>query len=324
MPIIGLDASCAASPLLTERLALRPLRRADIPAIVRFAGDRDVAAMTARIPHPYTEADAEAWLGAVAAGHARGDELTFAMTGRDDGGFMGAIGLRVDRVAGGGVLGYWLARPYWNQGLVSEAARRILRFGFETLSLARIQASARPDNPASLRVLEKIGMAPAGRGVEEAPARGGPITVELRRVGRADWLAGHALPVVLVAAAALLDADDRVLLSQRPPGKSMAGLWEFPGGKVAPGETPEAALLRELREELSIETAESCLAPISFASHRYADFHLLMPLFVCRVWEGAPRAVEGQRLAWCRMSEVRKFPMPAADIGLVAALRDLL
>ncbi|WP_083699070.1 (deoxy)nucleoside triphosphate pyrophosphohydrolase [Aerophototrophica crusticola] len=129
---------------------------------------------------------------------------------------------------------------------------------------------------------------------------------------------------LLVAAVALVDADGRVLLAQRPPGKSMAGLWEFPGGKVHEGETPEAALVRELKEELGIDTAESCLAPFAFASHGYEAFHLLMPLFVCRVWKGTPQPLEGQQLAWVRPNRMGDYPMPPADIPLVALLRDLL
>jgi len=131
-------------------------------------------------------------------------------------------------------------------------------------------------------------------------------------------------PVVLVVAVALVDADGRVLLAQRPIGKSMAGLWEFPGGKVGAGETPEAALIRELDEELSIDVTESCLAPFTFASHDYGDFHLLMPLYLCRVWEGTVRAREGQRVAWVPPSKMGGYPMPPADKPLVAMLRDFL
>jgi len=126
--------------------------------------------------------------------------------------------------------------------------------------------------------------------------------------------------VVLVSAVALIDADGRILLAQRPPGKSMAGLWEFPGGKVEPGETPEAALIRELREELGIDTQTACLAPMTFASHAYADFHLLMPLFACRRWQGVPQPREGQALAWVRANALRSYPMPPADLPLIAAL----
>ncbi|MEL6957446.1 MAG: 8-oxo-dGTP diphosphatase MutT [Pseudomonadota bacterium] len=129
---------------------------------------------------------------------------------------------------------------------------------------------------------------------------------------------------VLVSAVALIDVDGRVLLAQRPEGKSMAGLWEFPGGKVEPGETPEAALIRELHEELGIETWQSCLAPLTFASHSYDDFHLLMPLFACRKWDGTPSPKEGQSLKWVRGKELSEYPMPEADIPLIPILRDWL
>lgn len=129
---------------------------------------------------------------------------------------------------------------------------------------------------------------------------------------------------MLVAAAALIDPDGRVLLAQRPEGRPMAGLWEFPGGKVEPGETPEAALIRELHEELGIATWASCLAPLTFASHAYEAFHLLMPLFACRKWDGTPEAREGQRLAWVRPAGLRDYPMPPADRPLVPILRDWL
>lgn len=131
-------------------------------------------------------------------------------------------------------------------------------------------------------------------------------------------------PVVLVAAAALVDADGRVLIARRPEGKAMAGLWEFPGGKVGPAETPEEALIRELDEELGIDVTENCLAPFTFASHRYDDFHLLMPLYVCRVWNGKLRPREGQALKWVRPVRLGDYPMPPADRPLTAMLRDLL
>ena len=132
------------------------------------------------------------------------------------------------------------------------------------------------------------------------------------------------MKLLLVTAVALIDPDGRVLLAQRPPGKSLAGLWEFPGGKVEPGETPELALIRELNEELGIDTWASCLAPLTFASHSYPDFHLLMPLFACRKWQGIPTPQEGQTLAWVRPQNLRDYPMPPADLPLIPILRDWL
>ncbi len=166
---------------------------------------------------------------------------------------------------------------------------------------------------------------------------GGPMPVLLFEAGRADLegpppapepVAGAATAVLLVVACALVDPDGRVLLARRPEGKPMAGLWEFPGGKVQPGETPEAALIRELKEELGIDVEASCLAPFTFASHPLGDGsaprHLLMPLYLCRRWEGAVRAREGQALAWVRPQRLRDYAMPPADKPLVAMLRDFL
>jgi 8-oxo-dGTP diphosphatase len=133
-----------------------------------------------------------------------------------------------------------------------------------------------------------------------------------------------AFKLTLVVACALVDADKRVLLAQRPEGKAMAGLWEFPGGKVEPGERPETTLIRELKEEIGITVTEPCLAPLTFASHAYESFHLLMPLYVCRRWEGLVVAREGQALAWVRANKLRDYNMPPADIPLIAHLQDLL
>lgn len=131
-------------------------------------------------------------------------------------------------------------------------------------------------------------------------------------------------PIILVAACALVDVDGRVLIAQRPEGKSMAGLWEFPGGKVEAGETPEDCLIRELAEELGVDTQTACLAPLTFASHVYDDFHLLMPLWVCRRWQGVPRGLEGQAVKWVFPKKLRDYPMPPADEPLIAHLIDLL
>ena len=133
-----------------------------------------------------------------------------------------------------------------------------------------------------------------------------------------------AVNLILVVACALVDTDKRVLIAQRPQDKAMAGLWEFPGGKVEPGERPETTLIRELHEEIGITVTEACLAPLTFASHASASFQLLMPLYICRRWEGLVIAREGQNLAWVRANKLRDYPMPAADIPLIPHLQDLL
>jgi 8-oxo-dGTP diphosphatase len=130
--------------------------------------------------------------------------------------------------------------------------------------------------------------------------------------------------LLLVAACALIDADGRVLIAQRPEGKALAGLWEFPGGKIEPGETPEDTVIRELAEELSVVVTKPCLAPLTFASHNYLEFHLLMPLFVCRRWQGTPVPWEGQQVKWVKPARLRDFPMPPADAPLISHLADLL
>ncbi len=130
--------------------------------------------------------------------------------------------------------------------------------------------------------------------------------------------------LLLVVACALIDADNRILLAQRPVGKSLAGLWEFPGGKLEQGETPEQALIRELSEELSITVKQDCLSPLTFASHTYEKFHLLMPLYICRRYQGIPRGAEGQNLKWVKAADLDKYPMPDADKPLVPILKDLL
>ncbi|MGL3609166.1 8-oxo-dGTP diphosphatase MutT [Rhizobium sp. G187] len=135
---------------------------------------------------------------------------------------------------------------------------------------------------------------------------------------------GQKKPILLVAACALVDADNRILLAQRPPGKSLAGLWEFPGGKVEPGETPEETLVRELEEEIGIKTKVACLAPLTFASHTYETFHLLMPLYICRRYEGIAQGLEGQALKWVSAKALRDYPMPPADEPLIPFLQDLL
>jgi 8-oxo-dGTP diphosphatase len=329
MPTTGPDAGCLdagrrwrGEPLDAANLILRRPEEADIPALVSLAGDWEVARHTAFIPHPYSEEDARTFIAEAPNQAADGAHVVFAIERRTEPGLIGYAGLIID--GDGAEIGYWIGQPFWGQGFAGEAVRRLLRLAFDVLGLERVRAEILSDNPPSMRVLDKAGFK---RGDESIGDRGRCLdrSVVAYEISRRDWIAGEAAkPRVLVVAAALIDADGRVLLARRPAGKMMAGLWEFPGGKVGEGETPEAALVRELAEELAVDASESCLAPIAFASHPYDDFHLLMPLYVCRVWKGTPTPREGQLLKWVRPTAMATMPMPPADAPLVAQLRDLL
>lgn len=321
-----------ADTLTTERLALRPPQPGDADALHRLVNDWAVVRMLQRLPFPYPRAFMDEWIASVARQRADGSAHHFVIAGDDKGAEMiiGCIGLRLDLAPRTGHLGYWVGRRFWGHGVATEAAGRVARWALANLDLDRLDAFAAEDNPASAAVLRRIGFRETGRGSERFLARGGEAP-GLRFEATRDDLFGADDPAIasgsallLVAACALVDSDSRVLIARRPEGKPMAGLWEFPGGKLQPGETPEAALIRELREELGIDVAATCLAPFAFASHAYERFHLLMPLYVCRRWRGRPEAHEGQTLAWVRAARLADYPMPPADKPLVAMLRDLL
>jgi 8-oxo-dGTP diphosphatase len=275
------------------------------------------------IPFPYERQMAVDFIASQVASPLDGS-FNLAITRKSDGQLMGCIGLIRTPGADEAELGYWLGREFWGYGYATEAVRRLIDHAFSALGLKRILASAVPTNEASHRVLEKNGLRAIGADEIAAPARGHPLQVILRQVELENWPPKPVIRMVTVVAVVLVDVDGRVLLAQRPEGKPLAGLWEFPGGKIDPGETPEAALIRELREELGIDVKESCLAPLTFASHGYESFHLLMPLYVCRRWQGQVTAREGQKLAWVRPQQLRGYPMPPADEPLIPVLMDLL
>ncbi len=339
-------------PLATERLTLRPLRASDAEELHRLVNDWAVVRMLSRLPFPYPRQLTDEWIASTARQIAGGTGYHLAITGHEDGQEMivGCIGLRLDLKPRTGNLGYWVGRRFWGHGVATEAAGRLSRWALANLDLDRLEAHVAEDNAASAAVLRRIGFRMSGTGRERFLARGGEHPVQRFQATRDDisprpLLRDQLLPaarpppdktaapeppampartVVLVAACALIDSDGRILLARRPEGKPMAGLWEFPGGKLDPGETPEAALIRELREELGIDVAENCLAPFAFASHAYDSFHLLMPLFLCRRWAGQPQGREGQALAWVRPAKLADYPMPPADKPLIPLLRDFL
>lgn len=338
------------APLRTERLTIRPLRPEDAADLHRLVNDWEVAKTLARVPFPYPRDLADEWIASTRTQMAAGHAWHLAITGLEQAGtpeerevLVGCIGLTRDAGKREAELGYWVGRRFWGHGVGPEAAGRVVSWAFANIDVDRLVASALVDNERSQKLLGRIGFRETGDGVRDFVARGGPMPVKLFEMTRADLPAPapSATPpaapaladgpadapgkkILLVAACALIDGDGRVLLARRPEGKPLAGLWEFPGGKVHAGETPEAALIRELKEELAIDVAESCLAPFAFASHGYEKFHLLMPLYLCRRWTGAVTAVEGQALAWVRPQKLADYAMPPADKPLVALLRDFL
>ncbi len=326
-------------PLKTERLLLRLPEPGDAAAIHRLVNDWAVVRMLSRLPFPYPREAADEWVLACAREKEAGRAWHLAITGMEEGTehLLGCVGLRLDLEPRVGHLGYWVGRQYWGHGVASEAAGRVARWALANLDVERIEAHAAVDNAASAAVLRRIGFRETGTGEEPFRARGG-IHPVIRFAATREDLFGRVeveapAPVaadapgarlLLVAACALIDADNRVLLARRPEGKKLAGLWEFPGGKLDPGETPEQALIRELREELGIDVAQACLAPFAFASHAYEGFHLLMPLYLCRRWTGFVQGREGQALAWVRPEKLTDYEVPPADKPLIPLLRDFL
>jgi 8-oxo-dGTP diphosphatase len=331
------EAEAEVHVLLTERLRLRPLAGDDAVPLHRLINDWEVARNLGPVPFPYGREALGEWIAKSAADRNAGRAFHFCITGREEEHPLGVIGLTREG-ADTGRIGYWVGRRYWGHGVASEAVARLVSWAFGTLGLDRLVAYVADDNAPSMRVLEKEGFRFTHEAEHDFASRGGAFPVRWFALTRADRMAatGHGRPasgalslapdrpLLLVSAVAMIDGDGRVLLARRPEDKALAGLWEFPGGKVRPGETPEAALIRELAEELGVDVSASCLAPFAFASHAYERFHLLMPLYLCRRWQGTPEPREGQALAWVRPGKLGDYPMPPADRPLVAMLRDWL
>lgn len=326
----------AAGPVLeTARLRLRPYEQADATALHRLINDWEVVRSLSNVPFPYRREDAEGWIVFAEEQRAGANGWHLAIVDRDSNAFLGSVGLRLAPDRAIGLLGYWIGRRHWGHGFAREAAVRLAQWALANLDLERLEALAAEDNPASARVLLAAGFRLSGRETHPFLAGGGDKPVGRYVATRDDLFGRPAAPapeaaaaggvrLLLVAACALIDVDGRVLLTRRPEGKKLAGLWEFPGGKLDPGETPEQALIRELREELGIDVAAECLAPFAFASHDYDDFHLLMPLYLCRRWNGIAQPAEGQTLAWVRPNRLAEYPMPPADKPLIPLLREFL
>lgn len=321
--------------LRTERLTLRPVTPDDAEQLHRLLNDWEVCRMLQTVPFPYPRLTADQWIADQVAQRQDGRGYHFAITGDENGRevMVGAVGLKMLPDKRRATLGYWVGRRFWGHGVAREAAGRLLRWALANLDLDRVEATVATDNPASAAVLRAIGFRDTGAGEEEFLSRGGhrhPVLRfeatrrEVSALPEPPAPATGGLPLVLVAACVLVDAMGRVLIARRPEGRAMAGLWEFPGGKLEPGESPEVALIRELREELGIDVSRACLAPFVFASHSYEKFHLLMPLFLCRRWQGIPAPKEGQLIRWVTPAELSDYQMLPADRPLLPMLRDLL
>jgi 8-oxo-dGTP diphosphatase len=332
----GAEAEAGSSAVLTtERLVLRPLTPDDAEQLHRLLNDWEVCRMLQTVPFPYPRVLADQWIADQVAKRQDGAAYHFAITRRETGRdlLVGAVGLKLMPGQRRATLGYWVGRRFWGQGLAREAAGRVLRWALANLDLDSVEAVVATDNRASARVLVAAGFREVGVGQEVFLSRGGSTQPVLRfAASRGDVSAlpdpprpqSGGVPLLLVAACVLIDGSGRVLIARRPEGRAMAGLWEFPGGKLEPGESPEDALARELREELGIDVSRACLAPFVFASHAYERFHLLMPLFLCRRWQGKPTPHEGQTIRWVTPDELTEYPFLPADRPLLPMLRDLL
>jgi 8-oxo-dGTP diphosphatase len=335
LPLDPTDGPARLETLTTERLVLRPLRPSDAESLHSLVNNFEVTRNLTVVPFPYKRELADEWIASTARELAAGSNYVVAITGHEgvEEHLLGVVGLRLDPKGRVGRLGYWVGQRYWGHGVATEAAGRLARWALANLSIDRLVAEVATDNPASAAVLRRIGFRQTGEGVGQFRSRGSEHPVWQFEATRDDVFGPPEVdphpeqdgkPLLLVAACALIDIEGRVLLARRPEGKKMAGLWEFPGGKMNPGETPEATLIRELKEELGIDVSAACLAPFAFASHAYERFHLLMPLYLCRRWKGIPRGREGQALTWVRPARLGELEMPPADKPLIPLLRDFL
>jgi 8-oxo-dGTP diphosphatase len=322
------------APLRTERLTLRPFQPDDAEALHRLINDFDVARMLEMARFPYGRELAEEWIQRSTESLATGRAWQLAITGQEGVRevLVGGVGVILEPLTRTARLGYWVGQRYWGHGVATEAAGRLTRWSLANLEIDRITAGVATDNPASAAVLRRIGFRQIGEDRHHFASRSTEVPIWLFEATRDDIFGRTEIaaaepgtkPLLLVAACALVDVDGRVLLARRPEGKKMAGLWEFPGGKLNAGETPEQALIRELKEELGIDVTAACLAPFAFASHAYDGFHLLMPLFLCRRWKGIPTPREKQTLAWVSARRLSEYEMPPADKPLIPLLRDFL
>jgi 8-oxo-dGTP diphosphatase len=307
-------------PLVTERLILRPYQKGDAEELARLANDIRVAERLARLPHPYSLEDAHWWINTSHERLKTRTEVSLGIFRRTDNVLLGGIGL-------GEEFGYWLGYEHWGQGYMKEAVKGFLHFACVTLKVPEIVGCARTDNTASRRIFEGFGFRETGTKQLSSLAYEGTQPGITYALTSQDFLAHYnsvKRPIVSVVAAALVNEKGELLLADRPPGKKLAGVWELPGGKLEPDETPEYALIRELKEELHIDVSEEDLEPLTFASYGYETFHLIMPIYLVRKWKGDPHGAEGQNLVWVKYEDLANYSLPPADIMLTHRLADVL
>jgi 8-oxo-dGTP diphosphatase len=307
-------------PLATERLLMRPIRLTDASEMGRLLNNWNVSRTTELIPYPYTVDDATEYISLKLQdmNTASKSTLILSITDRQSNQLLGVIGYENDTI------GYWLGEPFWGKGYMTEASKAFVHFLFDTGKITGLEVSVIPSNVRSVQIIEKLGFIPTIQKEFFSTAQQTKLMAQHYQLTSHDfWMQQQkqSVPIVWVSAAALFH-DGKLLMAERPVGKSLAGLWELPGGKIEVGETPEKALVRELHEELGIDVLEYHLQPVTFASYRYEKFHLFMPLYAITQWQGRIQAKEKQRLAWINYNEVSHYPTPAADINLLHKLYD--
>lgn len=324
-------------PLQVDHYTLRIIQKEDTATIHGLINDWNVVRMLSQIPFPYSKTNLDQWVEAITKQMEEGIAYHFSIIDEstEQKNIIGCIGVRLDPTNQCAKIGYWIGQKYWGKNIATKVLQRLSSWTLANLNINYIHATAADDNLASIAVLKKCGYQPFGQGKEKFVSRAVEQPVSYFLLQREDIGSKKTPPspsprtpvqknILLVVAAALIDVEGRLLLARRPEGKSMAGMWEFPGGKVEVGETPEAALIRELKEEINVDVAQSCLAPFTFASYEYPQFHLLMPLYVCHRWKGYPEAQEKQQLAWVSSEELDNYLVMEADKPFIPLLKDLL
>ncbi len=325
------------SDLQIDQYILRLIQKEDLKSIHNYINDWNVAKMLSNVPFPYPLDLLEKWIDSIIQQKKEGRSYHFAIIDSTSSAktIIGCIGLSLNLAEQSAKIGYWIGQKYWGQNIATKTLTRLITWALTNLNINYIHATAADDNLASISVLKKCNFQPFGRGKEKFLAQATELPVSYFLLQREDICPNTTnltsfttknkdKKILLVVAAALIDIEGQLLLARRPEGKSMAGMWEFPGGKVETGETPEAALIRELKEEINVNISKSCLAPFTFASYDYPDFHLLMPLYVCHRWKNEPMPKENQQLAWVTSAELDQYLVMEADKRFIPLLKDLL